>query len=174
METPQFKVTRKSSFNTNKKKVIVAGDSKTKFLRSDELSTSERSVTVMKHPECSTEDVIGYIKPIARKKPDNILLHVGTNDLAKGINTMKNIRKCVEAIRELDISENIQIGFSSILNRSDKDFSKEIRELNVKLKKCCLDRGFIYVDNDNINESCLNNSKLHLSQKGFRKILRLL
>ena len=29
-----------------------------------------------------------------------------------------------------------------------------------------LGRGFIYIDNDNINESCLNNSKLHLNKKG--------
>ena len=80
METPQFKVTRKSPFNTNRKKVIVVSDSITKFLRSDELSTSERSVTVIKHPGCSTEDMINYIKPIARKKPDTTLLYVGTND----------------------------------------------------------------------------------------------
>ena len=100
-----------------------------------------------------------YIKPSARKKPDIILLHLGTNDLTKGNNTMKNVRKCVEAIRELDNSENVQIGFSSIMHRSDKDFSKEISELNVK-------GGFIYIENDNINESCLNNSQLHLNKKG--------
>ena len=91
---------------------------------------------------------------------------MGTNDLTKGTNTMKNIRKCVEASRELDYSENIQIGFSSIIHRSDKDFSKEISELNVKLKKYCLGRGFVYVDNVNTDKSCLNNSKLHLNKKG--------
>ena len=107
VETPQFKVTRKTPFDTNKNKVIVVGDSITKFLRSDKLSTSERSVTVMKHPGCSMEDLIDYIKPIAMKKRDTILLHVGTNDLTKGINIMKNIRKCVEAIRELNNSKNI-------------------------------------------------------------------
>ena len=74
-------------------------------------------------------------------------------------------RKSVEAIRELDNSENIQIGFSSLMNRSGKDFSKEISELNDKLKKYFLGRGFIYVDNCNINESCLNNRKLHFNQK---------
>ena len=104
LETPHFKVTRKTTCNTNKKKVIVVGDSITKFLRSDELSNSERSVTVMKHPGGSTEDMTDYIEPIARKKPDTISLHVETNDLTKGINTMKNVRKCVEAIRELDRS----------------------------------------------------------------------
>ena len=56
LETPNFKVTRITTFNTNKKKVTVVGHSITKFLHSDELSTSERSVTVMKHPGCSTED----------------------------------------------------------------------------------------------------------------------
>ena len=52
METAQFKVTRKTQYksNTIQKKVIVVGDSITKFFRSDELSTSERSVTIMKHP----------------------------------------------------------------------------------------------------------------------------
>ena len=80
----------------------------------------------MKHPGCSTEDMIDYIKAIARKNPDTILLHVGTNGLTKGINTIKNIRKCVEAIRELDNSENIQIGFSRIMNRCDKDFQKKL------------------------------------------------
>ena len=137
LEIQYFKITRKTTFNTNKKQVIVVGNLIAKFLHSDELSTSERSVTVMKHPGCSTEDMTDYIKPIARKKPDTILLHVATNDLTKGINTMKNVRKCVEAVRELDNSENIQIGFSSIMHRSAKDFSKEISELNVKLKKYC-------------------------------------
>ena len=58
VKTPQFKVTRKTPFNTNKKKVIVADDSITKALRSDELSTRERSVTVMKHIGCSVNPTL--------------------------------------------------------------------------------------------------------------------
>ena len=72
MEIPQFKVTRKTPSNTIRKKFFVAGDSITKFLRSEELSTSERSVTLMKHPGSSTEDMTDYIKPITRKNPDTI------------------------------------------------------------------------------------------------------
>ena len=67
VETLQFKVTRKTPFNTNKKKVIVVGDSITKFLHTDELSTSERSVTVMKHPGCSTEDIRPALILLQRK-----------------------------------------------------------------------------------------------------------
>ena len=109
--------------------------------------------------------MIDYIRLIVRKKPDTILLHVWENDLTKGTNTMKNITKYVEALRELDNSENIQVCFSNITHRSDKDFSKEISELNVKMKKYWLCRGISYVDEDNINESCLNNSRLHLNKK---------
>ena len=97
--------------------------------------------------------MIDYIRLIVRKKPDTILLHVWENDLTKGTNTMKNITKYVEALRELDNSENIQVCFSNITHRSDKDFSKEISELNVKMKKYWLCRGISYVDEDNINES---------------------
>ena len=95
---------RKTPFNTNKK--FVVGNSITNVLRTDELPTSERSFIVMKHSGCPTEDMIVGINSITSKKPDTILLHGRTYDLTKGINTMKNIRKCMEAIRELDNSEN--------------------------------------------------------------------
>ena len=64
---------------------------------------------------------------------------------------MKKVRKCVEVIRELDNTENIRIGFSTVIERADKDFSNEIEETNIKLKNYCLGKGFIFVDNDNLN-----------------------
>ena len=97
---------------------------------------------------------------------------MGTNDLTKGINTIQNVRKCVEAIRELENSENIQIGFSSIMHRSN-NFSREISELNIKLKKYCLGRRYIYIGNDNVNESCLNNSKFTLTRKALICFLKI-
>ena len=85
---------------------------------------------------------------------------------------MKKVRKCEEVIRKIDNTENIQIGFSSIIQRADKDFGNEIKETNIKLKNYCSGKGFIFVDNDNINESCLNNSKLHLNKKGTQRITK--
>lgn len=49
------------------------------------------------------------------------------------------------------------------MQRADKELSQEIRELNIKLKKYCLVRGFIYINNNNINEYCMNNGKLCLN-----------
>ena len=36
----------------------------------------------------------------------------------------------------------------------------------MKLNKCCEGKGFLFTENANINESGLNNSKLHLNKKG--------
>ena len=36
----------------------------------------------------------------------------------------------------------------------------------MKLIKYCETKGFVFNENDNISESGLNNSKLHLNEKG--------
>ena len=48
---------------------------------------------------------------------------------------MKKVRKLVKVVREIDESENIKIGFSSVTYRKDKDLKDERNEVNVKLKK---------------------------------------
>ena len=113
-----------------------------------------------------------YVKAVARKKPDTLLIHVGTNNLTKGVNTMRKVRKCMEVILKLDSTENIQIGISSIIQRTDKEFSNEIKETNLKLKKCCLGKELFFVDNDKINESCLNNGKLNSNKKGIQRLVK--
>ena len=110
--------------------------------------------------------MLDYIKPIARRKPDALMIHTGTNDLTNGVNTMKKVRKLVKVVCELGESEKIKIGFSSVIYRKDKDFEDERNEVNVKLKKYCEGKGFVFIENDNIIESGLNNSKLHLNKKG--------
>ena len=137
-----------------------------------ELSSSDKSISIIRHPGCSSEDMVDYVKPVAGKKPDTLIIHVGMNYLAKGVNTMKKVRKCVEVIQELDNTENIQIGFPSIIQRTNEDFSNKIKETNIKLKNYCLGKGFLFVDNDNINESCLNNSKLHFNKKSTEQLAK--
>ena len=78
----------------------------------------------------------------------------------------------MEVIREIGNTENIQIGFSSITQRADKDFGNESKETNIKLKNYCSGKEFIFVDNNKINESCLNNSKLHLNKKGTQRLTK--
>ena len=110
--------------------------------------------------------MLDYIKPMARRKPDTLIIHTGTNDLTNGVNTMKKVRKLVKVVREIDESEKIKIGFSSVIYRKDKDLEDERNEVNVTFKKYCESKEFAFIENNNISESGLNNSKLYLNKKG--------
>ena len=110
--------------------------------------------------------MLDYIKPIARRKPETLIIHTGTNDLTNGVNTMKKVRKLVKEVHEIDESEKIKIGFFSVIYRKDKDLEDERNEVNTKLKKYCEGKGFVLIENANISESGLNKSKLHLNKKG--------
>ena len=79
--------------------------------------------------------MLDYIQPIARRKPDTLIIHTGSNDLTSGVNTMKKVRKLVQVIREIDDSEEIKIGISSPIYRKDEDLENERNEINMKLKK---------------------------------------
>ena len=100
------------------------------------------------------------------RKKEFLVIHIGTNDLMNGVNTMKEIRKIVKCVRDLDKDKKVNIGFSSVISRSGRNFGQEIRDLNLKLKRCCEGNNFLFIDNVNIEESYLNISKLHLNHKG--------
>ena len=155
-----------NSNGDSKTKVMVVGDSLVKYLQREELSSKKNIVNVITHPGSTTEDMLDYIKPIARRKPDTLIIHTRTNDVTNGVNTMKKVRKLVKVVRETNESEKIKIGFSSVIYRKDKDHEDKRNEVNVKLKKYCKGKGFVFIENDNIIESGLNNSKLHLNKKG--------
>ena len=82
------------------------------------------------------------------------------------VNTLKCVGKLVKVIREIDVDKEIKIDFSNVICRTDKNLEQEKMEINTKLEKYCEGKGFIFVENNNINESGLNNSKLHLNKKG--------
>ena len=45
-------------------------------------------IQVKTYPGATTDDTIDYIKPTTRQKPDIVIIHSGTNDLTKDVNTM--------------------------------------------------------------------------------------
>ena len=150
----------------SKTKTMVVGDSMVKYLRGEDLSSKKNIVKIIAHPGSTTDDMLDYIKPVVRKKPDTLIFHTGTNDLTNGVNTMKKVRKLVKVVREIDESEEIKIGFSSVIYRQDKEVDDERKEVNSKLKKYCEGKGFVFIENANIDGTGLNNSKLHLNKKG--------
>ena len=74
-------------------------------------------VQVKSYPGDATDDIIDYIKPTIRQKPDIVIIHSGTNDLTKDVNTMNRVRKVAAAVKEIDNEVKIKLGFSGIAAR---------------------------------------------------------
>ena len=86
-----------------------------------------------------------------------LCIHAGTNDLTNGTNTMSQVRKISKTIQE-----------NKDRGKMGTNFEDQIKETNEKLKRYCESNGFIFVDNDNINEKSLNKSLLYLNKAGNR------
>ena len=105
-------------------------------------------------------------------KPDAIIIHTGTNDLTNGVNTMKHVRSIAKIIEEMKGGGDIRVGFSGITERRDHDLGERIKDINERLKRFCNGKGFLFIDNSNIDERSLNKKLLHLSRYGNRLFSR--
>ena len=123
-------------------------------------------VQVKKHPGATTDDIIDYIKPTILQKPDMVIINSGTNDLTKDVNTMSRVQKVVAAAKEIDTESKIKLGLSDITARGDINKEEDVVIDNNRLEKYCKENEFFFIDNSNVDVSCLNKRKLHLNRKG--------
>ena len=49
-----------------------------------------------------------------------MVIHSGTNDLTNTVNTFQKIRKVINAIKENDVNDEIEIVFSSVITEMIK------------------------------------------------------
>ena len=99
-----------------------------------------------------------------------IIIHTGTNDIQNKVNTLQKVRKVITTIKEIDVNNEIQIAFSSVIRRDDQDFEEEIKEINRKLENLRKGKGIKFTNNNNIDGSCLNRSKMHLNKSGIGQL----
>jgi hypothetical protein len=69
------------------------------------LSDSNNYVVVKSFGGANISDMEDYLKPIIRKEPANLILHVGTNDLHKSLTT----HQIAEGIVNLGIQNHLML-----------------------------------------------------------------
>ena len=163
------KSVNKSVIN-KRKRVIICGDSMVNGIDSDGTSSKSFSTVVKPFGGASLPDMKDYIKPALKTKPDKMIVHVGTNDLTKGIqNTTENLSDIVECAREL--SPETQLYISAVCIRKDiPSHFKKVSDLNKSIKSFCQTRNIAFIEHSNIDNSCLARKKLHLNPKGIGRL----
>ena len=154
-----------------KKRVVILGDSVVKGIHGWKLSKARNapSVSVKSFHEATIEDMESYAIPTVRAQPDEIILHVGTNDLLQHSTSQHVAESIVNLADNIDQnSGGSRIAISSLVKRLDKPhLNNKLSEINSILRKFARNRGWSYISNDNIGQATqFNHSGLHLSRSG--------
>ena len=83
-QNPSFSVsggTRSTDHMAKKKLVFIAGDSIIQHVQGWDLSTNDKHVAVKSFSGARIANMDDYLRILLRKKPDEIILHVGTNNI---------------------------------------------------------------------------------------------
>ena len=108
-----------------------------------------------------------YLKPLLKKKPSNIILHIGTNDsLEKTADEIANELTNLKAFIKNELPTT-NVFFSCPVMRLDNSKANLVlRKLSVWLK---LSTNNVIV-NDNIDGTCIGKRGLHLNAKGSGRL----
>ena len=102
-----------------------------------------------------------YLNPLIRKQPDELILHMRTNNI-RDDDPRKVAQGVVNVAFQIEQNlPNTNIFISSILLRSDKSLSDKINDTDKILRLLCKSKGWPFLDHRNIDISCLNRRGLH-------------
>ena len=149
--------------------MVITGDSLLKFVVGQRMSNEDPNnfYVVKPFPGAVVGDMKDFIKPLARKQPDKMIIHVGTNDL-KSLAPQQIAGSIVELVNQVkQVSPSTVVGVSSLIMRKDSQaLSAKGRQVNSILKESCNRHKVHFLDNSNINVSHLNSLGLHLNRRG--------
>ena len=157
---------------SKKQLVFIAGDSIIRHVQGWDLSTNDKHVAVKSFSGARIADMDDYLRTLLRKKPDEIILHVGTNNI-RNVSPRSMAEGIVNLVTQTQHdSPTTHLTISPLLPRSDNlDFNDKIWEANKILKSFCSSRGLTLLRINNIDLTCLNRRGVHLNRKGASLLL---
>ena len=134
--------------NYNKKEkcknAVIIGDSMLNNINSRGLSKSKK-VSVSNFPGGTRKDILDEVEDTFKTQPDTLIVHAGTNDLTKNINTLRRVKKLCEKAKR--VSPDTKIVFSNMIYRKDRRNTDMQRiNTNARLKNLCNQKNILLVD----------------------------
>ena len=78
----------------------------------------KHKVSVSNFPGGTSKDILDEVEDTLKTQPDTLIVHAGTNDLTKNINTLRPIKKLCEKAKR--VSPDTKIVFSNMIYRKDR------------------------------------------------------
>ena len=152
-----------------KRSAIIAGDSIIQHVQGWEISHENCNVAMKSFSGSKIEDMTDYLKPVIRRKPDEIILHIGTNNLKDSSATPQQLAGGISNLgtQMRNSSPSTKICLSALLIRNDNsNLVTKIQDINKRVRDICVSKNWSYIDNSNGGKYCLNRRGLHLNRSG--------
>lgn len=154
--------------------VVIAGDSLVKNMVGAYMSKDDPThyYVVKAFSGATVTDMEDFIKPIIRKSPNKVIVHVGTNDLKKDYTPKVIADSIINLTTQIkEDLPNSTVGVSALLVRSDSpNLATKVKQVNFILDNYCHMNKIPFLRNANINNSHLNNRGLHLNKLGSLRL----
>ena len=153
--------------NQNRANVVIVGDSMLKYVNPAKLRKSTKyNINVKTFPGAKVEDMKYYVKPALDKASDQLILHVGTNDIkhTSPQEIANSISSLGQEIEKQQPKTNLIIS-ELIIRNDDPKLNMKIKELNDKLTQVCKNNKWDLINHKNILPNHLNEYGLHLTRQ---------
>lgn len=117
--------------------------------------------------KCASAAMAHYLKPNLDLKPNEVILHVGTNDL-KSHTPEEAADKIVDLARQVEGSSEARVAISALVKRKGKLIEK-VTQANKLLKRFCSQNEWKFIEHLNISHKSLNRGGLHLTEEGNKR-----
>ena len=108
-----------------------------------------------------------YLVPTLKKSPDQVIIHVVTNNLRKADPHKVIASKIMDIARTC--GKTCKVIVSKVITRGD-NLRMKVEAVNDILKALCNGMNIGFIKNENITLMDLSNSKLHLNKPGSDKL----
>ena len=156
-----------------KNTVLVVGDSMVSNINEKTLSRKYH-MKVRSFPGANTRDLQDYVKPLIRKKPDKIIIVIGTNDIER--KPVKEILRSMKLVMDMILEKlpDCHIVISEIIRRADSRLNvAELAKLNGKINTFSQSLKKMNVDilrQQNVIQEHLGKDGLHLNFNGNKQL----
>ena len=118
----------------------------------DRKTSSKRLIKVRSLPGATCSDMYHYLVPILERKPDHVILHLGTNDVAhyEGTDIVDKLLELKSFIVEQLPTTHIVISYP-ITRTDSKHLTMKTRDIQPHLRKLQIDM----TENGNINSNII-------------------
>ena len=131
-----------------------------------ELSNDKKEVVVKSFRRAKTSHMHWYAKPTIEKKPENIIIHCGTNDISKDTDPEKIPTDIINLSKSISQESGSNVIISGLVPRKGY-LNAKVRNTNNRLRDYCGNHMLTPLKHDNINaETHCNICGLHLSSNG--------